>query len=555
MYTSKKMKASETENTSIYSAASVISRISWQAMLALACVLLACLPLSAQMTEREDYFYVIDKSSGLADNHVLQMLQLANGQMIIKTSKGINLYGPSGFRFLPLRPGDAQPLDGYSGQSHLYVDKMNRLWIKDYKTVCAIDLKSFRCVPHPLRAISTEQVRDIYIDSRHDIWSVEDSSLIHADTKTRLSLRSEWGELQDVDVDADHVYAFCAKGIVAAFSQQGKLSYVLHAFAPDSTARYSGTSLVVKTQGGLFYQIRTGSDHCSAFLRFDPSKRSYAPIFTCPYTLHTLNMPSDRQALISSQRGYLVFDFLTGDTPREVTRLALPDGTSLTTGINTVYRDTDGGIWLGTYSNGIIYVSPLLGLFFTIDKPWWQGSWGIVAAAALLIAIGAVVVMWHRKKRTVASSTEPSCSETSAETPAGVVPSDEINGGDMTSGEEEACPTAAEADLQTSSACFLNRLLDLINQHIADGSYGVEELAHDMCMERTGLYKKLTAITDESPVSYIRNVRLAKAAEMLRSSADRATVNEIAERTGFSSPSYFTKCFKARYGVKPSEYK
>lgn len=63
-------------------------------------------------------------------------------------------------------------------------------------------------------------------------------------------------------------------------------------------------------------------------------------------------------------------------------------------------------------------------------------------------------------------------------------------------------------------------------------------------------------LTDESPVSLIRKVRLEKAAEMLKSStADAMIVNEIAERTGFASPSYFTKCFKAKYGVKPSEYR
>ena len=63
-----------------------------------------------------------------------------------------------------------------------------------------------------------------------------------------------------------------------------------------------------------------------------------------------------------------MFDFKLGTTPREVKELALPDGKSLTTGINTVYRDKEGAIWLGTYHDGLIYVSPMLGLFFTIDQ-------------------------------------------------------------------------------------------------------------------------------------------------------------------------------------------
>ena len=89
-------------------------------------------------------------------------------------------------------------------------------------------------------------------------------------------------------------------------------------------------------------------------------------------------------------------------------------------------------------------------------------------------------------------------------------------------------------------------------QHLEDGEYGVEQLAHDLCMARTGLYKKLTTLTDTTPVAFIRSVRLRRAAALLQEGT--LTVNEIAERTGFSSPSYFTKCFKKEFGVLPSEY-
>ena len=121
------------------------------------------------------------------------------------------------------------------------------------------------------------------------------------------------------------------------------------------------------------------------------------------------------------------------------------------------------------------------------------------------------------------------------------------------SSEESLLSPEAES---SPSDGFRNKLIALIEQHLSESDYGVEQLAKDLCMERTGLYKKLKTLTDESPVSLIRKVRLEKAAEMLKSSAnDAMTVNEIAERTGFASPSYFTKCFKAKYGVKPSEYR
>jgi transcriptional regulator GlxA family with amidase domain len=71
-------------------------------------------------------------------------------------------------------------------------------------------------------------------------------------------------------------------------------------------------------------------------------------------------------------------------------------------------------------------------------------------------------------------------------------------------------------------------------------------------MERTGLYKKLTLLMDTSPVIFIRNIRLRKAAEMLLQG--EKSISEIAVATGFGSSSYFSKCFQKAYGCKPSEY-
>jgi len=100
---------------------------------------------------------------------------------------------------------------------------------------------------------------------------------------------------------------------------------------------------------------------------------------------------------------------------------------------------------------------------------------------------------------------------------------------------------------------FVQKVRSLVEQHLEENDYGVEQLAHDLCMERTGLYKKLTALSETTPVAFIRNIRLLRAVALLKEG--ELTVNEIAERTGFSSPSYFTKCFKKEFGVLPSEYR
>ena len=134
---------------------------------------------------------------------------------------------------------------------------------------------------------------------------------------------------------------------------------------------------------------------------------------------------------------------------------------------------------------------------------------------------------------------------------ANVINADSIKDNNPSLPEDSLLPETAEAINQEPELILQVRAL--IEQHLGDGEYGVAQLARDLCMERTGLYKKLTALTDTTPVAFIRSIRLRRAAALLQEG--KFTVNEIAERTGFSSPSYFTKCFKKEFGVLPSEYR
>jgi AraC-like DNA-binding protein len=106
--------------------------------------------------------------------------------------------------------------------------------------------------------------------------------------------------------------------------------------------------------------------------------------------------------------------------------------------------------------------------------------------------------------------------------------------------------------MRNEDAEFVRKAAFLVESHINEQGYSVSELSRDLCMERTGLYKKLTALIDESPTLFIRHIRLQKAAEML--SEGKLSISDIAFRTGFSSSSYLSKCFQEEFGCKPSEY-
>ncbi|WEK37448.1 MAG: two-component regulator propeller domain-containing protein [Candidatus Pseudobacter hemicellulosilyticus] len=99
---------------------------------------------------------------------------------------------------------------------------------------------------------------------------------------------------------------------------------------------------------------------------------------------------------------------------------------------------------------------------------------------------------------------------------------------------------------------FIERILAIIGQRITDPQLSVEELGKELSMSRSNLHKKLKALSGMGPNELIRLIRLKHAAKLL--AARQHTVAEVAYLSGFSSPSYFTKCFQQQFKVTPKEF-
>lgn len=112
--------------------------------------------------------------------------------------------------------------------------------------------------------------------------------------------------------------------------------------------------------------------------------------------------------------------------------------------------------------------------------------------------------------------------------------------------------TIEKADVSDLDKGFAERFRTLIEKNMKNSDLSVEDLATDMGLGRSQLYRKVKSLTGYSPVELIRVARLKKAAELL-TRTDK-TVSEIAYEVGFSTPSYLTKCFRDYFGVSPSDY-
>jgi signal transduction histidine kinase/ligand-binding sensor domain-containing protein/DNA-binding response OmpR family regulator len=98
---------------------------------------------------------------------------------------------------------------------------------------------------------------------------------------------------------------------------------------------------------------------------------------------------------------------------------------------------------------------------------------------------------------------------------------------------------------------FLAKVLEVIEKHLSEEEFSIEECSNEVGLSRTHFHKKLRALVGKSPSQYVRTVRLYRAKQMIEE--EKGNVSEIAYSVGFSSPAYFSRCFKEEFGYSPSE--
>lgn len=111
-----------------------------------------------------------------------------------------------------------------------------------------------------------------------------------------------------------------------------------------------------------------------------------------------------------------------------------------------------------------------------------------------------------------------------------------------------ASVTTTEADKE-----FLNKLRDAICQNMSNSDLKMEDIAESLHMSRASFYRKIKGVLDLSPNEYLRLERLKMAAQLIKE--NKYQIGEICYIVGFSSSSYFSKCFQDQFGVLPKDYR
>lgn len=111
---------------------------------------------------------------------------------------------------------------------------------------------------------------------------------------------------------------------------------------------------------------------------------------------------------------------------------------------------------------------------------------------------------------------------------------------------------AQEVTLTSTDERLLQQVIDYIRTHIEDSDMSVEAMSKELGISRTHLHRKLKALTGQSPIDFIKVIRMKQAAYLL--TTGKLTISEVGYKVGFNSPSYFSSCFNTHFGMSPTQY-
>jgi len=112
--------------------------------------------------------------------------------------------------------------------------------------------------------------------------------------------------------------------------------------------------------------------------------------------------------------------------------------------------------------------------------------------------------------------------------------------------------SAGKTDISSFEDEFLSKVYSIIEDHLSDAELDLSRLCRALNLSRSQVYRKLKALTGKSTTQVIRSYRLQKGKELLQNSD--MNISEVAYEVGFTSPAYFTRCFKEEFGMAPREW-
>ena len=476
-------------------------------------------------------------ADGLYDNNSYAMHIDRQRRLWVATMQGLCRYDDG--RFTPVRKLDAVAVS-------MTTDHQGQLWIATQGAgVYRFDGRQWQ--QYRASADSTslpnDQANCIVVDRQGCVWVATESGLCRYDAKVNCFRRvAKVGNAftSSIVLHDENLWIATADGVLrytpktddlVRFTREDGL--VGLQFQPNACLRdaegyiYFGTTngynrfwpvMTTNTQKPRVVITRIEVPGTSTLL---PLTSHLSPLIETPSTLFTLSFASlSYCAPAKNQYAYRLEGYDTDWHYVGNTHQATYANLSAGTYTFRVCGSNNDGLWSDEEAQLQIVILP----------PFWQTWWAY--ALYILIAIALLSLIFYRRRKT----------------PAPVIPLTSPPSPPNNSLTSHFSPLTSKKDADD----FLQRLNQLIEDHISSPDLNVGFLATELGMSRSRLFAKVKDQANATPNELIQSVRLRRAAQLLADGSRQ--VSEVCYMVGFSNPSYFAKCFQKQYGVRPTDY-
>lgn len=301
-------------------------------------------------------------ADGLADNSAHTLSCTRTGRMVITTMGQINFYDGQRFSYINTAEENLYPLSNYSGNYHQYFDKYHHLWLKNKHNVTCVNLTTETFVNSIKDEFSKfgmdKPVQDIFVDGYHIVWLLTEDGLYNVEYKKTIPVKRDLS-LQDLEVyDEKWLMLFYGNGLLDIIDLR-TLQQVYEGCPYDAkdAPRYDKSSVLLQNKN-VFYQIRNGSKE-AVLNQFDITKKEWKEILRTPYHLNNLAMKDQADSLvfIPCEYGYWVYETWKNNC-RHFDTMIMENGQIVSTNLNVICFDRQGGMWVGTERRGLLYSQP-----------------------------------------------------------------------------------------------------------------------------------------------------------------------------------------------------
>ncbi|GAB6011315.1 response regulator [Viscerimonas tarda] len=311
-------------------------------------------------------FKLINSDNGLYNNQVRRIVEGLDGRMIVKTDGMISLYDASSFQFLR-RDLNKSYIWTSSDCDREYIDPFNRLWIKDNYGLSLLDLKTYEYI-YDINDIFTQcgvndRLLNFFLDEDKNAWLfTERNQLFFYDWKNPAVLIYDgflvdvidYGSIVDVTQMGNNFYFFFSKGGMRCFNFTTRTflyndNYLSKKITPQLRRYFSK-----KLDDNNFLVLINGD--AGGLFQYNIHKKEWSEILSC-ISLYDFTLDKANNLWATSRTGLWIYNF-DREEVAHYTSLQIRGGGEIEDNLMGVCRDSKGGMWLATFSNGLLYYHP-----------------------------------------------------------------------------------------------------------------------------------------------------------------------------------------------------